>query len=77
MRVGELDEVKQRLWGIEFIELVGKMAVDGKVAEIENPDDAAAENDGTGVALTWPCVCHAQLGSPFEGSMPILSALSC
>ena len=77
MRVGELDEVKQRLWGIEFIELVGKMAVDGKVAEIENPDDAAAENDGTGVALTWPCVCHAQLGSPFEGSTPILSALSC
>ena len=39
----------------------------GKVAEIENPDDAAAaENVGTGVAFTWACVCHAQLGNPFE-----------
>ena len=56
-----LDEVKQRLWGLQFIDLVGK------VAEIENPDDAAAaENVGTGVAFTWACVCHAQLGNPFE-----------
>ena len=59
------------------MDFVGKMAVDGKVAEIENPDDAAVENGGTGVALTWPFVCHAQFGTPFEGSMPILSALSC
>lgn len=63
-----LDEVKQRLWwGLQFIDLVGKVAVGGKVAEIENPDDAAAaENVGTGVAFTWACVCHAQLGNPFE-----------
>lgn len=53
------------------------MVVDGKVAEIENPDDAAAENGGTGAVFTWPCVCHAQLGSPFEGSMLIPSAPSC
>jgi len=74
-----LGEVKQRLWGTELMDFVGKMAVDGKVAEIENPDDAAVENGGTGVSVTWPCVCHAQLGfgTPFEGSVPILSALSC
>ena len=36
-----LGEVKQRLWGTELMDFVGKMAVDGKVAEIENPDDAA------------------------------------
>ena len=52
MLPGALDEVKQKLWGIEFIDFVGKMAVDGKVAEIENPDDAAVENGGTGVAVT-------------------------
>ena len=34
-----LGEVKQRLWGTELMDFVGKMAVDGKVAEIENPDD--------------------------------------
>jgi len=74
---GALAEVKQRFCGIEFNDFVGKMAFGGKVAEIENPDDAAVENGGTGVAETWLCVCHAQLGTPFEGSMPILSALSC
>jgi len=73
-----LDEVKQRLWGLEFIDLVGKVAVGGKVAEIENPDDAAAaENVGTGVALTWACVCHAQLGTPFKWSVFVLSVFSC
>jgi len=74
---GALAEVKQRFCGIEFTDFVGKMAFGGKVAEIENPDDAAVENGGTGVAVTWPCLCHIQLGTPFEGSMPILSALSC
>jgi hypothetical protein len=29
------------------------------------------------VAVIWPWGCHALLGSPFEGSLPILSALSC
>lgn len=31
------------------------MAVDGKEGgEIENPDDAAIETAGNGVAVTWP-----------------------
>jgi hypothetical protein len=75
---GAMDGVKQSVCGIEFIDCVWKMAFGGKVAEIENPDDAAVENCGTGEAVPWLlCPCHAQFGSPFKGSMPILSALSC
>lgn len=72
-----MDEVKQSVCGVEFVDIVWKIALDGKVAEIENPDDAAVENGGTWEALPWPCASQAQLGGPFEGSMPILSALSC
>lgn len=62
---------------MELIDLGGNMGVDGKGAEIENPDDAAAQTRATGVAVTWPLVCHAQMGSPFKGPLLIPSALSC
>lgn len=54
------DGAKQILWGIEFTELVGKMVGDGNVVVMENPDDAALKNAGTGVAVTWPCDCRAR-----------------
>lgn len=67
------EEEKERVRGSEFIGFTGKMAVDGgKVDEMENPDDAAAENCGAGVALGSPYVRHVQLGSP----VLIISALS-
>lgn len=69
--------MKQSDSGIELIGCVWKIAFGGKVAEMENPDDAAEENCGTGETVPWLCPCHPQLGCPFEGSMPILSALSC
>lgn len=74
------DEVKQRLWAVELRGFNGRMAAEeGGVAENENPDDAAVENSGFGVALTWPCICHAQLAGPCEEPNAILFsvALSC
>lgn len=57
------EEVKQRLRVAGFTKgFDGRMAAEGGAAENENPDDAAVENIGTGVAVTWPCICHA--GSP-------------
>jgi hypothetical protein len=75
----EGDEVKQRLWAVELRGFNGRMAAEGGVAENENPDDAAVENSGIGVALTWPCICHAQLAGPCEEPNAILFsvALSC
>ena len=55
-------EVKQRLWAAGFSGFDESMAAEGGAVENENPDDAAVENRGTGVAVTWPCICHA--GSP-------------
>lgn len=41
----------------------GAAADDEGVVEEGNPDDAAAEKSGTGVAPPLrPCICHAQLG---------------
>lgn len=73
------DEVRKTLWAVELGGFDGRMAAEGGVAENENPDDAAVENSGVGVALTWPCICHAQLGSPCEEPNAILFsvALSC
>lgn len=73
------DEVKQRLWAIELGAFAGGMAAEQGVDKNENPDDAAVEISGTGVALTWPCICHAQLGSPCEEHNAVLLfvALSC
>lgn len=71
--------VKQRLWAAELGDFDGRMAAEEVVAKNENPDDAAVENSGIGVALTWPCICHAQLGSPCEEPSAVLCsvALSC
>lgn len=57
-------EVKQRLRAVGVEGCKGWTAAGGVVAENENPDDAAVENSGIGVALTWPCICQAQLGGP-------------
>lgn len=56
------EEVKQRLRVAGFSGFDERMAADGRAAENENPDDAAVANSGTGVAVTWPCICHE--GSP-------------
>lgn len=56
------EEVKHRLRVAGFKGFDGRMAAVGGAAENENPDDAAVENSGTGVAVTWPCICHA--GNP-------------
>lgn len=63
-----LDGSKQILQGIELKlkDFVGQMEAKGKVADIENPDDAAVENSGTDVAVTWPSVCQPHGGSPCE-----------
>lgn len=47
-----VEEVKQRLRAVLFGGFDDRMAADGGVAENENPDDAAVENIGIGVALT-------------------------
>lgn len=57
------EDVKQRLRAVWFEGITGRTAADGVVAVNENPDDAAVENSGIG-ALTWPCICQAQLGGP-------------
>lgn len=54
------EEVKQRLRAGGFEWFKGRTAAGGVVAVNENPDDAAVENSGIGVA--WPCICQAQLG---------------
>lgn len=56
------EEVKQRLRVAVFRGFEGRMAAGGGAPENENPDDAAAENSGTGAEVTWPCICHE--GSP-------------
>lgn len=56
------EEVKQRSRAGGFERFKGRTAAEGAVAVNENPDDAAVENSGIGVALTWPCICQAQLG---------------
>ena len=58
------EDVKQRLRAAGFEGIKGRTAAGGVVAVNENPDDAAVENSGIGEALTWPCICQAQLGGP-------------
>lgn len=74
------EELKQRLRAVGFGDFDGMTAAaDGVTAENENPDDAAVENNGIWVAVSWPCICHAQLGSPCEEPNAILFcvAFSC
>lgn len=58
--------MKWRLWAVKPGWPGGGMAAGKRVAENENPDDAAAENSGTCEALTGPWICHAQSGSPCD-----------
>lgn len=52
--VGEGDETKERVWAAgqlrDFVDR--RLAAEGGVADIENPDDAAVENHDAGVAVT-------------------------
>lgn len=72
-------EVKQTLRADGLRCFDERTAAEGGAAENGNPDDAALENSGTWVPLTWPCICHAQLGGPCGGPNSILFsvAFSC
>lgn len=48
----EAGGVKHRLWAAGLGGFGGRMAAEGGVAENENPDDAAVENNVIGVAVT-------------------------
>lgn len=59
-------------WKVDFVGsrswLLGGMRVFGYiVVAVENPDDAAEEeNTGTGVTTPWLCIFQAQFGNPGE-----------
>lgn len=58
-------------WKVEFVGsrswLLGSRRVFGyRVVVVENPDDAAEENTGTGVTKPWLCIFQAQFGNPGE-----------
>lgn len=74
-----LVEVKQRLTSDGLRGFDERTAAEGGAAENGNPDDAALDNSDAGVPLTWPCICHAQLGRPCGGPNSILFsvAFSC
>lgn len=79
MEAAAADGVKQRFRAIVLAGFDGRTAAEGGLAKNENPDDAAAENSGLGMALTWPCICNPQLGSSCGEPDAVLFsvALSC